>query len=847
MLRKTLSIVVGLGVFALALFVLRRNLHLVHYADVQAHLALIPTATILLATACTIGSYLALTGYDMLGLHYVGKALPWRRISATSFSAFAIGHNVGFATLSGGAIRYRAYSAAGLSATEITGVIIFCAVTFSLGAAFLLGLALLIEPGSVLQPLRLPAPAVLGAGLLLLCIPTGYMFWAGSSKRFVAYSSWQFPRPSKRIAAGQVLLAVAELCLDAAVMYLLLPADAGISYIGFVGLFLMAVAVGLISNVPAGLGVFEGAMLLLMPNVPAAALLGTLLVYRLIYYVLPLGLALLLLASQELWLRQRQINTLAVQGGTILIKAAPQLIAAAVLVAGSILLFSGSLPAIPSRIAAISELLPIPLLELSHLLSSAIGLGLLILARGLHRRLQGAYAVTLWMLVAGIVVSLTKGFDYEEAIVLALIAGLLWIGRKEFYRPASLLDEPFSLPWLLSISLVLCCATWLGLFVHRHVEYSNELWWTFAAESDAPRMLRASLATVVFLFAFGVWRLLRPPLPAGTAPSPEDLALAQKIIGTATRAEAMVALSADKNFLFDEHRDAFIMYRISGRSGIALGDPVGNPACHEALVWSFRELCDRLDVRCAFYQVSPAYLPLYIDLGLTLSKLGEEAKVPLQDFSLDGSERAELRHARNRAVRDGASFEIIPATAVPSMLPDLKAVSDAWLDEKSTGEKGFSLGYFDERYLTNFDVAVVRVAASVVAFANIFQSGDSSELSIDLMRHNSVAPKGVMDYLFVELLLWGQAHGFHSFSLGMAPLSGLERNTLAPLWHKIGNLIFRFGDEFYNFDGLRRYKEKFLPEWEPRYLAAPGGTGLPRVLIDVTTLISGGLRGALPK
>jgi phosphatidylglycerol lysyltransferase len=837
----------GASVFGIALYFLWRSLHRIHFADVTAHLASIPLPTVLLAVVCMIGSYLTLTGYDALGLRYVGKARPWWHISGTSFSAFAIGHNVGFATLSGGAIRYRAYSAAGLSATEITSVIVFCTVTFALGASILLGTALLVEPTAVLQPLRLPPPALRATGFVLLCLPVAYLFWAGTKARDLSILSWQFSPPSKSIALGQIALSVTDLCFDAAVIYLLLPPDTGLSYISFVGLFLLAVGAGLLSNVPAGLGVFEGAMLLLLPGIPSAALLGSLLLYRLIYYLLPLGIALAILAVQEFRLRHRQIATAAVQGGAILTKAAPQIIAASILVAGVILLFSGSLPAVASRVKVLTTLLPVPLLELSHLISSAIGLGLLIVARGLHRRLRGAYVVTFWLLAAGIVVSLTKGFDYEEASVLAFAAGLLWIGRKEFYRPASLLDEPFSFQWILSIALVVCSAIWLGLFVHRHVEYSSDLWWTFAAKSDAPRMLRAGLTTVILLAAFGVWRLLRPSLPASAPPTDEDLAVARKIIAASTSAEANVALTADKNLLIDEHGDAFIMYRISGHSGIALGDPVGNAERHEALVWRFRELCDRLDLRCAFYQVSPEHLPLYVDLGLTLSKLGEEGRVPLANFTLDGSKRAELRQAKNRANRDGASFEVLPASAVPGILPELKIVSGAWLAEKSVSEKGFSLGSFNERYLANFDIAVVRAKGKIVAFANIWKSGDGAEFSVDLMRHVGTAPKGVMDYLFVELMLWGKANGFAYFSMGMAPLSGLERHALAPLWHKIGNLIFRLGDEFYNFDGLRRYKEKFDPEWEPRYLAAPGGTELPRVLIDATTLISGGLKGVFAR
>ena len=115
------------------------------------------------------------------------------------------------------------------------------------------------------------------------------------------------------------------------------------------------------------------------------------------------------------------------------------------------------------------------------------------------------------------------------------------------------------------------------------------------------------------------------------------------------------------------------------------------------------------------------------------------------------------------------------------------------------------------------------------------------------MRHVAEAPSVVMDYLLVELMLWGRAQGYRWFNLGMAPLSGLEARAIAPLWSRLGTLVFRHGEHFYNFQGLRQYKEKFDPTWEPRYLACPGGLALPRVLADVAALISRGFRGLMAK
>jgi phosphatidylglycerol lysyltransferase len=156
------------------------------------------------------------------------------------------------------------------------------------------------------------------------------------------------------------------------------------------------------------------------------------------------------------------------------------------------------------------------------------------------------------------------------------------------------------------------------------------------------------------------------------------------------------------------------------------------------------------------------------------------------------------------------------------------------------------LGYFDERYLSNFDVAVVRHAGAAVAFANLWR-GRKEELSVDLMRYNEAAPKGVIDYMLIECMLWGRAQGFRWFNLGMAPLSGLEEHALAPAWHKIGRMVTRYGENFYGFEGLRKFKDKFDPVWRPRYLAAPDGLAMAGALLDVTALISGGVSKVLRK
>jgi phosphatidylglycerol lysyltransferase len=836
----------GIALFGLALFWLHHLLAQYRWQDILAHVHAIPEAKLVRAALFTLAGYGCLTLYDALAVRFAGARVPYPRIALISFMGYAIGHNVGLNTLSGGAIRYRAYTALGLGAKQIATIIAFGTVTFLLGAGLLLGLSLLTQAGMSGSVLHVHSSLAVLAGGALLAAVAAYLWLVCTRHEPLRFRRIVIPVPKPRVAFAQVGVACADLLCAASVLYVLLPQQAAISFGAFAGIYLIAIAAGVISNVPGGIGVFEAVLLLLLQSVSKDSLLGALVAYRAIYYFAPFAVALALLGAHELWVHRSPAVRLMRLGRSFLVAVTPQAIAIAVFVAGAVLLFSGATPGLGNRLDLLRDFVPLPILELSHLLGSAVGVGLLVIAHGLYRRLDAAWWLTVYLLCAGILLSLLKGFDYEEATILSLVVVVLVSARARFKRRASLIEQHYSGPWIVALCLVLITVAWLVVFAYRHVPYDNELWWQFAFHASAPRSLRASLFAAVIAATYGLWRLLRPAAPPVSPPSEADMQRVAELIAGVEDTTANLALLGDKNLLFNAERTAFIMYQVSGHSWVAMGDPVGAPEVCEPLAWQFLENCDVMAVSPVFYQVKPQNLPLYIDLGLNLSKLGEEARVPLPTFSLEGATRADLRQAHRRANRDGAQFELVPRANVGTILPELRAVSDAWLEEKNTGEKRFSLGFFDERYLAHFDCGVVRRGGAVVAFANLWR-GASSELSVDLMRYSGDAPKGVIDYLLIECMLWGRAQGYRWFNLGMAPLSGLEEHALAPTWHKLGRMVQRYGENFYPFEGLRKYKEKFLPEWSPRYLAAPDGLAIAGALLDVTALISGGVGKVLRK
>jgi glycosyltransferase 2 family protein len=366
------------------------------------------------------------------------------------------------------------------------------------------------------------------------------------------------------------------------------------------------------------------------------------------------------------------------------------------------------------------------------------------------------------------------------------------------------------------------------------------------ADADAGRALRAGVGAGVLLLVFGVWRMIATPAtPPVIGEDDPDFTRVRAILACAEDAapDANLALLGDKRFLFSESGESFMMFGVRGRSWIALGAPIGKRCERSDLLWRFRELADAHAARPGIYNIGPDDLPDLIDMGFHLQKIGEFAAVPLADFTVSGRRREVLRRNWRKVKENGAAFEVIEPDGVWPVMAELRRVSDNWLQGQPGGEKGFSLGGFVPRYLSEFHCALVRQEGRLVAFANLWLTPDKSSFSMDLMRYADDAPKNVMDFLFVELLLWGQAQGFGAFEFGAAPLAGLTGRPLAPVMSRLGKFVFEKGEEFYNFQGVRRYKDKYDPVWQPRYIAAPHKWTIPILLADVGLLSSGGVSG----
>jgi phosphatidylglycerol lysyltransferase len=832
-IRAALSLVLLIA----ALAVLHREASTLSWPALATVGRRIPASHIWVAGLLTLLNFAVLTCFDQLAFRHIGQRPRPAQVALTSFIAYAVSNAVGFAIVSGAAVRYRFYSRWGLSSAQIARLVVFYASTFWLGLLVLGGIALLVAPAPALRAVA-PEAALHAIGVALLCAAGGYAALPLLGKRSIRLAGCQFDVPAPRMIAAQFALSTADWLLAATVLWELLP-EPRPALLVTGGTFVAAQLAGLVSHVPAGVGVFDSMILLLMsPAIDAVTLVPVLLMYRVVYYLAPFAIALTVLAIDASY----QNRTLLTRVGAIKAWITPSGFAGATFLAGAVLLFSGATPAIGSRVVWLARAIPFPLLELSHFLASVVGVTLLLLSRALARRSDAAWALSSIALGAGILTSLLKGGDYEEALLLTAILVALVVARRTFDRKAAVFDEPWSAPWFAAVVAVVAASVFLGTFSFKHVEYSNQLWWQFEMQADASRFLRASVGAGVAVLVFGLRYLLNPGPPAAARPTDEELAGVASVAASFPFTYAHLALLGDKSLIWNASGSAFAMYAIQGRTWVLLHDPVAAPADVAGLLRAFVDRVDDYDGVPVAYEIRPDDLHHYVDLGLTFVKVGEEAIVPLSTFSLDGHQRKGLRTSVNRLAREGLQFRILEPAEVNWRMDELRHVSDEWLARKAVAEKGFSLGFFDEDYLRRCPVAVLERDCRIEAFTNLLPGRPGGELSLDLARFRASAPPSTMEGLFAHVMLWGRDRGYSQFNLGMAPLAGVAPAHGPAVWGTLARYLYEHGADLYNFQGLRAFKEKFSPTWEPRYLAYPGGFALARALADVSALIAGGYR-----
>ncbi|MGK2857164.1 MAG: bifunctional lysylphosphatidylglycerol flippase/synthetase MprF [Thermoanaerobaculia bacterium] len=839
-----LQAIVPLGLLVVALWVLQKNLKTVSWRDVVTYFRTLPLSAVGLAILITITAYLVLTLYDFAGTRYAGSSIAWRKVAPASYIAYAFSNSIGHPLVTGTPIRVRFYSAEGIDGIGIAKIVSYCLGGFWLGFAALGGLTLCLAPASMLEVLPIATEFSRVAGVALIAVTLGYLVATLRVRKAFTFRDWKIQLPDLRAASAQLAIGIADWCLAASVLYLVFPASTDVSLAFFGVCFLLANATGLLSGVPGGIGIFETVMVVAMEgHIAAPSVLGALVIFRTVYYVAPLVGAALLLAWHEYRRQEQKIA----QGLDTLDRIAPALVPAAFSIvtfaAGTILLIGGATPTPHRELDWLASTVGVPVVQFAHFVTSLVGAALLLLTRSLQHRITAAWRAALWLFGIGILTALLRGLDWGSAILLLLLLVATAAVRREFYRNAPFSEARFTPGSASTVLMAFALVIFLTLLAHRGAGIGLELLFDFSSGGHAARSLRA-LFGVSLLSLGAVWSLVRATRsPVPLVPTESDLTDARRIVARYPRSHAHLALLGDKRLLFDAQRHGFVMFRVERRSWVSFGDPVATPDVADELVWTFRDLAARQGGWAVFYEAREENAARYIGLGLAFMKLGEEARVRLEEF--DPTWR-DSHIAALDAVRDaGLSFEVVPCENVEPIVDEIGSVASAWLAARGITAPEAVLAICDKRYLERGPIGVFRQGEEIVAFANVWLSGENEEASIDLIRYLPSAPTGTMQALAVELAVWARDQHYRWFSLGLAPHRGIDPNRRSPAWNRAASVLYRHGEHFTDFQMLRAFKESFSPVWEGRYLASPGDLRLANVLRDVTRLVASGMRAGL--
>jgi phosphatidylglycerol lysyltransferase len=648
-----------------------------------------------------------------------------------------------------------------------------------------------------------------------------------------------------------VFIAFLAHLLDLLTLYILFlafhqPVSLGALLAGYA----MGILFLVVSITPQGIGVVEGVMTLTFTSlgIPGAVAATVVLVFRGLTFWLPMLLGFFTVQRMQIFgTGQRDLTqTWGVRFTAILVA-----------IMGVINVLSAVTPSLADRIKLLREYSPFTVTHGGHLTAALAGIALIALARSLDRRKHVAWILTEILLGLSIVSHMIKGLDYEESLLAAGLMVLLWRMRNEFHARSDPPSIQQGLRVLLGAFIFTLAYGVTGFFLlDRHYNVNFGFWSALRQTvvmftefynpglTPTTRFGRYFANSIYFVgaatFTYAGLMLLRPIFVRHPA-TEEERQHARRIVEKHGHSSlARFLLFDDKHYFFSPGGSLF-GYALVGRTAVTLGDPVGPEEDRMPAIQAFTSLCQHNDWQPVFYQTLPETLGLYKSAGYDALSIGNEGIVNLDTFTLEGKVGKPLRTPVNKLTKAGYRFILHDPPIPDALLEEIRTISDEWLARMQGSEKRFSLGWFEDSYICSSPIAAVYSPEGwISAFANIVTEYQASEVTIDLMRHRHPLENGTMEFLFVGLFQSVKAKGYHRFNLGLSALSGVGEHSDDPAMERAMHFVYENVNQFYNFKGLHAFKEKFNPEWSPRYLIYRGTANLAPAWLAVTQANSGG-------
>lgn len=829
-LLSILKFVFAAALFTFVVFTLYRELSSIDFKNTLMQFGKINRLWIVLLFISGGASLLILSLYDVILVKSLKLKIPLIKVLRVSYIINALNAIVGFGGFIGAGLRafiYKNYTQDNKKLVHYISIILISMLT---------GLSLL----SILVVLH-----VFNASDMLDKI--SWVRWvlyivALFLPVFIIYTIVKPADTNNRyMGVYCTLVSCVEWLAAAVVLYFsALIVGIDISFMNFIGIFIIAALSGLVSFIPGGFGAFDLVVLLGLKSlgINEENILLALLLYRFAYYFVPVAIALVLstfefgntarkyIGESKYFVPAKDVTSFLMSYQKDILSKIPSFSLAILVFLTSVIFFINNLTIIYDGLYDDNHLA----YYLTLSIHTSACLLLMLNVKGIFKQSRRAiiFAIISILLIFAATVYTYASFILLTWLLVMLV--LLFIA----YRQSKVLKRPLRLKNAFLFILISIIVLYINHVIISSTLYALDVYNIEVDTTVLRYYFWITIALITIIVALIAWlfdyRFIK-------SSQNKNLAVCEQIIQQyGGNYLTHLIYSGDKNYFIHENESAFLMYRYKSNALVVLGDPVGDTASFESLLEAFYEYAEYYGYDIIFYQVSDRFMPLYHNFGNQFFKLGEEAIIDLTTFTTSGKKRRGFRATLNKFEDLNIKFEIIEPPFSQDMFETLKNVSDQWLEGRS--EMHFSVGQFSEDYLSKAPIGIMRnEEGKIIAFCTLMPTYFNDAISVDLIRWLPELDLPLMDGLYLHMLSWSKEKGYQSFNLGMATLSNVGQLHYSYLRERLAGRVFEHFNGLYRFQGLRRYKEKYGPQWEPRFLVYRKDASLWQSMIKVMRVI----------
>ncbi|KAB7646070.1 MULTISPECIES: bifunctional lysylphosphatidylglycerol flippase/synthetase MprF [Staphylococcus] len=829
-LLSILKFVFAATLFVFVVFTLYRELSTINFKDTLMQFGKINRLWLVLLFAGGGASLLILSLYDIILVKSLKLDIPLTKVFRVSYIINALNAIVGFGGFIGAGLRafvYKNYTEDNKKLVHYISVILISMLT---------GLSLL----SILVVFH-----VFNASDMLDRI--SWVRWilyivALFLPIFIIYTIMKPADKNNRFMGVYcTLVSCVEWMAAAVVLYFsALIVGIDISFMNFIGIFIIAALSGLVSFIPGGFGAFDLVVLLGFKSLGVSEenILLALLLYRFAYYFVPVAIALVLssfefgntakkyIEGSKYFVPAKDVTSFLMSYQKDILSKIPSFSLAILVFLTSVIFFINNLTIIYDGLYDDNHF--VYYITLSVHTSAC--LLLMLNVKGIFKQSRRAI---IFAIISVVLIFAATIYTYASFLLLTWLV-VIFVLLIIAYRRAKVVKRPLRLKNVFLIVIISLIVLYINHIIISSTLYALDVYNLEVDTTVLRYYFWITIALITLIVASIAWLF---DYRYSKSNQNKDLTICEQIIHEyGGNYLTHLIYSGDKDYFVHDNESAFLMYRYKSNALVVLGDPVGDASSFESLLEAFYEYAEYYGYDIIFYQVSDRFMPLYHNFGNQFFKLGEEAIIDLTTFTTSGKKRRGFRATLNKFDDLNINFEVIEPPFSKEMIETLQHVSDQWLDGRN--EMHFSVGQFSEEYLSKAPIGIMRNEdGKIIAFCTLMPTYFNDAISVDLIRWLPELDLPLMDGLYLHMLSWGKEKGYRSFNMGMATLSNVGQLHYSYLRERLAGRVFEHFNGLYRFQGLRRYKEKYGPNWEPRFLVYRKDASLWQSMIKVMRVI----------